>query len=132
MVIYWIFFLPFFLISSIFTLFYSEPEMDPLQTMIGRWAYIEDSCETDWVEYSLSPDRNIQLIKLADGTLDSADILEIRSNEFLIRYEDEERVDEQGDILEWWLVFTSDSEYKMRRKDWRQGSLTRETWVRCP
>ena len=133
MIVYWAVLFPVLLITALLSYVYpqySDIETDPLEFMVGGWANIEDSCETDWFEYTLSPDKKTQFTEHADGSKHSATILEVRETEFLLRYEGEETTTESGEKVAWWFVPVSDSHYKMRRIDWEERNVTTSTWKR--
>jgi hypothetical protein len=77
--------------------------------------------------------ENLRYKSVIEGTVANADILEIGANLFWIKYDDEDRLDDLGNPVEWaWVRVSTDKFYWVRR-DWQIASGGR-TFMRrrCP
>ena len=124
-----------------------------LENIPGRWApklsadptqefdYACDAISVEiWIEYVDNiPEYRSQFVNSgADEPLMKSDIRTIKDNSgndipaILLKYEDEQRTTDAGDIVEWMLIMPSKDSFVWKRRDWPAGAYFTDQRIRCP
>ena len=75
--------------------------------------------------------ENMRYVSTREGYREEASILEIGNGLFWIRYDDEARLDDNGEPVEWAWIADGDDQFYWARRDWPSGSGTNRR-RRCP
>ncbi len=110
----------------IFSLVTSAPAYaDVLSDSVGFWELDPDenedrsdfTCDENPMEISVDREKNLYTSKRNDYT-DTANIIEVYDNAYLLQYVNEERLDPNGAPVKWYFVMPNKTTFYWVRADW--------------